>query len=378
MNHASASPIGNVAILYPGDAAARPSATPETSKFLPVFQALARFGVQAEPVIYHDDFAGEVRAQLLQMDGVLVWVNPIEGGRDRTQLDALLREVAAGGVYVSTHPDVILKLGTKEVLVQTRHLGWGVEDTQQHMTMQALRHTLAAQLAAGQARVLKQYRGNGGNGVWKVEPARAPVAPAACATAVMHVCVRHAQRGSVDETMPLDQFLARCEPYFEGGGRIINQAYQARLPEGMVRCYLVHDKVAGFGHQAINALCPVAADAPGTASSGAAATRPGTPPATTARLYHPPTLPQFQALKHTLENEWVPQLQREMQISTASLPIIWDCDFLLGPQNAAGDDTYLLCEINVSCVSPFPDAAIDVIAQATLARVREARQRRHG
>ena len=33
--------------------------------------------------------------------------------------------------------------------------------------------------------------------------------------------------------MPLSDFLQRCEPYFAGDGRMIDQAYQARLPEGM-------------------------------------------------------------------------------------------------------------------------------------------------
>jgi hypothetical protein len=64
-----------------------------------------------------------VRAQLLQLDGVLVWYNPIEGGRDRSMFDAMLREVAGAGVFVSTHPDIVLMLGTKEVLYTTRHLG---------------------------------------------------------------------------------------------------------------------------------------------------------------------------------------------------------------------------------------------------------------
>jgi hypothetical protein len=32
---------------------------------------------------------------LLTLDGALVWVNPIEAGRSRAPLDALLREVAA-------------------------------------------------------------------------------------------------------------------------------------------------------------------------------------------------------------------------------------------------------------------------------------------
>ena len=359
-----------IAILTRGDADDRKAATPEKSKFLPVFQALAGLGLHAEPAVYHDDFADEVRTQLMQMDGVLVWVNPIEGGRDRSQLDAMLREVAASGVYVSTHPDVILKLGTKEVLVQTRDMGWSVGDTQQHMTIDQLRQTVSSQMAEGKARVLKQYRGNGGNGVWKVEPATptprgADHQAAPISTLETMVRVRHAKRGSVDETMTLSEFVTRCERYFEGNGRIINQAYQPRLPEGMVRCYLVHDKVAGFGHQAINALCPAPPGAP-----------PGSVPATTPRLYYPPSLPQFQMLKRKLETEWAPQLQRLLNIDTASLPVIWDCDFLLGEKDGAGNDTYVLCEINVSCVSPFPDSAIEVIAHATLERVREARRLR--
>ena len=359
-----------VAILYPGDAEQRKTAAPGTSRFLPVFRALADLGLQVEPAVYHDDFADDVRAQLIRADGVLVWVNPIEGGRDRTQLDAMLRQVAASGVYVSTHPDVILKLGTKEVLVQTRHMGWGVGDTQQHMTIDQLRQTISSQIAEGKARVLKQYRGNGGNGVWKVEPAARDSpgeeqARASTSPRDALVRVRHAQRGSMDESMPLSEFLARCEQYFENNGRIINQAYQQRLPEGMVRCYLVHGQVAGFGHQAINALCP----SPPGSPSGAA-------PATTQRLYHPPSMPQFQAIKREMETRWVPQLQGLFNIDTASLPIIWDCDFLLGEKDDTGADTHVLCEINVSCVSPFPDSALDMIAGATLERVRASSRMR--
>src|SRR6185312_3533825 len=103
-----------------GDEAARRSATPETSRFQTVFAALAEVGVDAEPVVYEDDVLDAVRAQLGTLDGVLVWVNPIHEGRNRTHLDSLLREVAARGVWVSAHPDVILKMGTKEVLHCTR------------------------------------------------------------------------------------------------------------------------------------------------------------------------------------------------------------------------------------------------------------------
>ena len=37
----------------------------------------------------------------------------------------------------------------------------------------------------------------------------------------------------------MGEFYHRCEPYFSGSGRMIDQEYQERLPEGTVRCYLV-------------------------------------------------------------------------------------------------------------------------------------------
>ena len=130
--------LGRVAILWRGDAAARGSATPHTSRFMAVFAALADIGVDAEPVVYEDDVLDAVRAQLATFDGVLVWVNPIHEGRNRAKLDALLREIAARGIWVSAHPDVILKMGTKEVLYHTRMMSWGY-DTALYRTAEAMR-----------------------------------------------------------------------------------------------------------------------------------------------------------------------------------------------------------------------------------------------
>src|SRR6476619_6660015 len=159
--------LGRIAILWRGDEAARRSATPETSRFKAVFAALADVGVDAEPVVYEDDVLDTVRAQLARFDGVRVWVNPIHEGRNRANLDALLREVAARGVWVSAHPDVILKMGTKEVLHRTRMMSWGC-DTALYRTVEAMRVELPSRLASG-PRVIKRNRGKGGQGVWKVE-----------------------------------------------------------------------------------------------------------------------------------------------------------------------------------------------------------------
>jgi hypothetical protein len=362
-----------IALLYPGDYEARQSATPENNRFSQIFHALADLGVNAEPAVYHDDFHEEVRQQLMQVDGVLVWFNPIQGGRDRTILDAMLREVADAGVFVSTHPDVILKMGTKEVLYRTREIGWG-SDTHLYNTPAELRQKLPALLARGGARVLKQYRGNGGNGVWKVELATdAPAAhghgdAGAPPQPDTLVKARHAKRGSIEEEITLGEFFSRCEPYFANGGKIIDQAYQERLDEGMTRCYLVHDKVVGFGHQAINALYPAPPGAP-----------PEEAPQPGPRLYYPPTMPEAQALKRILEEEWVPAMQRLLEIETEDLPVLWDADFLLGPKDETGGDTYVLCETNVSSVAPFPDSATPFVAEAALARTLAAKERReHG
>jgi hypothetical protein len=346
---------GRVAILYPGTAETKAAATPENNRFAPLFRALTEVGVAAEPAVYHDDFCDEVRQQLLQVDGVLVWVNPIEGGRDRARLDAMLREVAAAGVFVSTHPDIILKMGTKEVLYQTRNLGWGC-DIDRYRTPDELRHGLATKLAQGEVRVLKQYRGHSGIGVWKVE--RADPTDQTPLSLDARIRVRHAQRGSVEEETSLGEFLTRCTPYFANAGRMIDQVYQPRLAEGMFRCYLVHDQVAGFGHQAINALYPAPPDRPATE-----APQPG------PRLYYPPTMPEAQALKRKMEQEWLPALQQLLALDATTLPVLWDADFLLGPKDAAGEETYVLCEINVSSVAPFPDSAIPLIVDAVVRRI---------
>jgi len=335
-------PIGKVAILWRGTREARDREISQNTRLYQVFEALSAFNIRAEKAVYSEEFEDEVRDQLLKVNGVLVWVDPIMGDRDRTQLDTMLRQVADQGVFVSAHPEVILKMGTKEVLFRTREMSWGCE-THLYATPRELREQLLHRLAEGKPRVLKQYRGNGGNGVWKVE--KHPVDP-------MLVRVRHAQRGSVEEDIPLEEFLRRCEPYFLGSGRIIDQAYQERLTDGMVRCYLIRDKVVGFGHQEINALFPAPPGLP-----------PSTAPQPGPRLYYPGSKPDFQIFKTKMEKEWLPAMLQLLNMENESLPVIWDADFLYGPKTPSGEDSFVLCEINVSSVFPFPEEVLEPMAR---------------
>jgi hypothetical protein len=78
------------------------------------------------------------------------------------------------------------------------------------------------------------------------------VSPSARTDAVVRV--PHACRGSLPEELPLGDFISLCEGYFAADGCIVDQPFQPRLPEGMIRCYMGVDKVIGFGHQLIKAL----------------------------------------------------------------------------------------------------------------------------
>src|SRR2546423_6636068 len=167
---------GRVGILWRGARSADSIASGEKGRLQPIFEALRQRAVTPEAVVFSDDAIDDIRAQLLQLDGVLVWVDPIMGDTDRSKLDALLREVASARTWVSAHPDVILKMGTKEVLFRTRDLGWG-GDIYLYESVQQLKDEFPARLATG-PRVVKQNRGNGGIGVWKVESIEASNADA--------------------------------------------------------------------------------------------------------------------------------------------------------------------------------------------------------
>jgi hypothetical protein len=347
-----------IGLVWRGDAGDAAPAAGET-RFRQVFEAFSDAGAEAEPVLFAEEVADDFRERLLRMDGVLVWVDPIVRGRDRTTLDAILRDVAARGVFVSAHPEVIMKMGTKEVLHRTREMAWGT-DARVYRTTAELRDGLLETLRGSGTRVVKQDRGSSGNGVWRVE-----LVGDASSDAGAIVRVQPAQRQARVEEMALLQFVSDREAYFKafgGTGCFVDQPYADRLEEGMVRAYLVHDRVAGFGHQYVTALTPAP---PGESA-------PDPPP----RLYFGPDKPEFQQLRTLLESGWIAEMCRALDVEHASLPVIWDADFLLGPKDEDGADAHLLCEINISGVFPIPDESIAPLVAATVERARAARQRR--
>ena len=139
---------------------------------------------------------------------------------------------------------------------------------------------------------------------------------------------------------------------------MIDQPFQARLSEGVVRCYMAGDRCAGFGQQKVKALV----DWP----------RRPRRRWTTGFTLPTPNL-RFQRLRRLMEDEWTAQLISLLDMAPRDLPMIWDADFMLGPKGADGTDSYVLGEINVSSVFPIPDGAPAEIAGRVADRLRSKR-----
>jgi hypothetical protein len=313
-------------------------------KYKDLAAAFISNGFKIESVLYTDGSAGKLANDLLKYDAVLVWVNPIEQGKDRKKLDSLLAEIANKGCFVSAHPDVILKMGTKDVLYKTKNMDWG-GDIKMYERYEDFTTRFPGSLHAAKIRVLKQYRGNGGNGVFKIIQGPAE----------NEVTVIHANEGSKKKILSLGNFYEQFKPFFDNNGLLIDQEWNKNIVNGMVRCYLSGTKVAGFGYQEINALYELN-------------DKTHIPPG--KRYYFTENCGLFSDLKEAMENEWVPELQQVLSIDKTMMPVLWDADFFINNANSKdATDKYQLCEINVSCVSPFPPSAIRFIVDEVRTRI---------
>jgi hypothetical protein len=245
-------------------------------------------------------------------------------------------------------------LGTKDILDRARTLGWG-SDVRLYDDVAALREALPSRLSGG-PRVLKRARGNGGLGVWKVELTE----PAARPSLASVVRLEHAYDGAKKE-LGLDAFVASFADYLGDGGRLVEQPFLPRAREGMVRCYISGKSVVGFGEHVPRGFA--AAPSPRASS----AERP--PSLGFEKVMHGREVSRFRSLRAALETDWIPAMLSLLRLDEGSLPAIWDADFIRGAKAADGEDSWVLCEINVSCVSPFPDEAAEPIARWTCARV---------
>ena len=337
MNH-------SIALMIFGEpGSARNALTEEKYKMLAAH--LIEQGFNVDSVLYNDTISDKLAKDLSRYNAILVWVNPIEQQGDRRILDALLMNLSAQGCFVSAHPDTILKMGTKEILYKIRESEFGGNTKLYHSFNDFKERFLKDEPGI---RILKQYRGNGGDGVFKIDASNIKN---------NKVGITHAKNGNEEKQVSVDDLFNTFESYFKTNSLLIDQAWNQNIVNGMVRCYLSGSKVTGFGYQEINALYPITEGSP-------VCKKPS------QRFYFSENCGLFSDLRNIMEKSWVAQLQEVTGIENEMLPVIWDADFFINKINTEStSEKYSLCEINVSCVSPFPESSIPYIAEELRKRI---------
>lgn len=298
-------------------------------------KTLTENGFTVEPFFYHNSKREQIEKELSEYDVVQVWVNPFVQGNDRRYLDTLLFNIANKGVYVSTHPEVISKIGTKEVLYSTREMDWS-SDIRLYSNYDDFTTRFLSSMNRESIRVLKKQRGQSGDGIYKVRLADDN-----------SVIVLPANSPNEEHNFTVDEFHNEFRECFENGGLLIDQPWSHGIVNGMVRCYLTGNKISGFGYQESIALCPYT-------NEPDSKIRP-----TSKRFYFSEYCGLFQDLRNIMESKWIPQLQKIHSISDEMMPLLWDIDlFINDVTSGCPEKKYTLCEINVSCVSPFPPSCV--------------------
>lgn len=316
-------------------------------RFGALVHAFREKGFAVSAYFYLPQQSDSIFETLVHHNGVLVWVNPGEGGSERELLDPLLRRLSSAGCFVSAHPDAIEKIGTKNILMETRAMEWGC-DVCRYARFEEFREEFPISLQKNGTRILKLLKGNGGNAIYKVSSIPGD-------TSIVSVINA---KTPAERRVPLARFIDEWRSYFDGGKVLIDQEWIPQLVNGMVRCYVSGSRVCGFGYQEINALYP-AASRFSTES-----------PAPGSRCYFTEECGLFQDLRYAMEQRWIPQMAELCSLDAGMLPVIWDVDFFIDPAAVTdGEKKYTLCEINASSVSPYPPSAVPYIVEETSQRI---------
>jgi len=335
-------------VLYGDNNSTRNALTDDGFKGLA--DELVVVGFNVESVLYHPSNAKKVQTYLEQFDGVMSWVEPkdrVARGEDNLNFDEVLLNLSQKGVFVSTHPEVIFKIGTKEVLYSTREMDWG-GDVELYPDYENFRMRFLSSLENSSVRILKQHRGSSGSGIFKVRFVN---------DEQKSICVKSAISTEPECIMNVDEFFTEFRQYFENSGLIVNQQWVDGIKNGMVRAYLTGTKVSGFGYQETVALCPEVNDS--------SKMRP-----LSKRFYFNEDCGLFQDLRKIMEDKWIPELQKIHFIPDDMMPLLWDIDLFINEVNTTrAEEKYTLCEMNVSGISPFPSSCSGYIAKALVMRL---------
>ncbi len=297
---------------------------------MPIVRAFENLGWICEVLYFRDEWKDEIYEYTkANFSGFISRINPGNLPYGEELYFETLRKLSEIGVVAISHPDEMLKLGAKDILIKLKNTAFAARDTYGYHSIKEFRNRFPFSLAQKQ-RVLKQNRGSTGVGIWKVEiyddTKTFENEPLPLDTLVQ--CTE-AQDNHM-EIHTLDDFMMLCEKYMvENNSMLIDMPYLERISEGELRLLLIGEKPMAVIHKKPS----ISEDAfSATMFSGAKYT-----------IFQPEVYPDL--IRFFEANA----LQIIKYAKLKSFPMLWTADFILDFDEQK-KDKYVLSEINCSCV----------------------------
>lgn len=317
---------------------------------MPLVEALKDRGWHSAAVSYSRPEHEAVKAQLETANGVIIRIGP--GTCDaamRAELDELVRGVAAKGVVVMELPEVVQAMCGRHALLKVKELACGLGDTHASYDIASFKDSFLKTIAGG-SRAVKQADASLGEGDWlcKLKEGEDP-----CNVSGSTLIDLQDLNDNHKEQLTIEEFVASCQPYLpaggEQGGMLLDQPYLPRTPEGELRLLMVHRKLAQVVHRK-----PALPGAIANVASGS------------KYVYYDPADPHFARLVDSFVGKDMDLLMDSLGLEGHHLPLLWTADFVLGPKDADGADTYAAVAFNCNCIafSQIPHLASNIAEAA--------------
>ena len=281
---------------------------------MPIVNAIKDAGWHAEVVYYRPEWTEALFEYVSSnFDAYISRVNPgnIPGG-EKGYFDLLTKLSEAGLVGMST-PAEMMAYGAKDALVKLKDTDLVPTDTAAYYDVETFHKTFPTSLSYGE-RVLKQNRGSTGSGIWRVQLEDKELAASVTPGTALPLDTKLRCTEAVDnhtEIRELGEFMDFCDQYIIGdNGMLVDMRFMPRIVEGEIRILLVGP--------------------------------------------HP-----------------VFVVHKKPAAGGDNIPLIWTADFMLADAED-GSDTYVLGEINCSCVgftSELDMGIQELVAKEAIGRV---------
>lgn len=322
---------------------------------MPIVNAIKEAGWHSEVVYFRPEWSEQLFDYVSQnFDAYISRVNPgnIPGG-EKGYFDLLTKLSEAGLVGMST-PVEMMAYGAKDALVKLNDTDLVPSDTAAYYDVESFHSTFPTSLSYGE-RVLKQNRGSTGSGIWRVQLEDKDLAAMVEPGTALPLDTKLRCTEAVDnhtEIRELGEFMDFCDQYIIGdNGMLVDMRFMPRIVEGEIRIllvgphpvFVVHKKPAAGGD-----------NFSATLFSGAQYTY--DKPESWQEL-----VDMFDAARPTIAEK----------LGGDNIPLIWTADFMLADAED-GSDTYVLGEINCSCVgftSELDMGIQELVAKEAISRV---------